>query len=680
MANGLTNATSPYLLQHAENPVDWWEWGDEAFAEARATNRPVFLSVGYAACHWCHVMAHESFEDRGVADVLNAGFVPVKVDREERPDVDAVYMDATVAMTGQGGWPMTCLLTPEGDPFWCGTYLPRPQLLQLLQAISTAWGDREAEVRASGAAVVDALTRAQSAPGGSLPLDTDLLGDAVASLTRSFDQEHGGFGTAPKFPPSMVLEFLLRHHARTGSTSAWRMLKETAVAMARGGLYDQLGGGFARYAVDRAWVVPHFEKMLYDNAQLLRVYAHVWQAAGQRASAGHDGDTGEATALRALAERVVRETAQFLLTDLRTTEGGFASSLDADTDGVEGATYVWTPEQLVEVLGPDDGARAADLLAVTPGGTFEHGTSTLQLLSDPDDPQWWAGARSHLRAARAARPQPDLDDKVVTAWNGLAIAALAEAGWLLEEPDWVRAATHAATLVVGTHLVDGRLRRSSRAGRVGSAEAVAEDHGDLIEGLVVLHAVTADPQWLHVAGTLLDDAVARFGDDATPAPGEALVIHDTASNAERLVLRPRARGDNAEPCGQSAIASALLSYGAAAGSGRHLELGRQALAPMGTIAARDPRFAGWALAAAEAATAGPLQVAISDGTGQEELQAVAREAAPAGSLVVAGRAGQVPLLEDRPDVDGLAAAYVCRGTVCDLPVTTAAALREALRP
>jgi len=667
MANRLAGATSPYLLQHADNPVDWREWSDEAFAEARETNRPVFLSVGYAACHWCHVMAHESFEDDGVAEVLNAGFVPVKVDREERPDVDAVYMDATVAMTGQGGWPMTCLLTPEGEPFWCGTYLPHPQLLQLLQAVSTAWREREDEVRASGAHVVDALTRAQAAPGESFAIDAEVLDAAVASLTRSFDQEHAGFGTAPKFPPSMVLEFLVRHHARTGNTSAWRMLEETAVAMARGGLYDQVAGGFARYAVDQAWVVPHFEKMLYDNALLLRVYAHLWQAAGQ------------GTATRALAGRVVRETAHFLLTDLRTAEGGFASSLDADTDGVEGATYVWTPGQLVEVLGDNDGARAAELLSVTAGGTFEHGSSTLQLHSDPDDTNWWAAVRNRLRAARAARPQPDLDDKVVTAWNGLAIAALAEAGWLLEEPDWVEAATAAATLVTGTHVVDGRLRRSSRAGRVGAAEAVAEDYGDLVEGLVVLHAVTADRHWLELAGTLLDDAVERFSDGADPAPGEPLVIHDTASDAERLVLRPRARGDNAEPCGQSAIAGALLAYGAAAGSGRHLTLGRQALLPMGAIAARDPRFAGWALAVAEAGAAGPLQVAISDGAGREELVAAARTSAPAGSLVVFGHAGQVPLLEDRPSVDGRAAAYVCRGTVCGLPVTGGPALLEALR-
>jgi hypothetical protein len=663
MANRLADSTSPYLRQHADNPVDWWEWSPAAFDEARRSNRPIFLSIGYAACHWCHVMAHESFEDDMVAATLNGGFVPVKVDREERPDVDSVYMDATVAMTGHGGWPMTCLLTPNGEPFWCGTYLPRTQLLQLLSAISSAWSAQESHVRDRGAAVVEALTQAQATPTDARPMGAGILDGAVATLTRSFDRQHPGFGNAPKFPPSMVLEFLVRHHARTGSPSAWTMLEGTAVAMARGGIYDQLGGGFARYAVDRAWVVPHFEKMLYDNAQLLRFYAHLWQAATQV-------DGAETT--RALAGRVVEETARFLLDDLRTPEGGFASSLDADTDGVEGATYVWTRPQLQEVLGPQDGPRAADLLVVTEHGTFEHGTSTLQLPRDPSDPAWWATARERLREARDRRPQPALDDKVVTAWNGLAISALTEAGWLFDEPTWVSAAEDAASLVVERHVVGGRLRRSSRAGAVGSAEAVAEDFGNLVEGLVFLHAVTAEPRWLDVAGGLLKDATSRFGD------GNG-VFHDTAADAEELVLRPRARGDNAEPSGQSSMASALLSYGAAVGSGDHLSLGTQALAPMAAVAQQDPRFAGWALAAGEAALAGPLQVAISDGVGQAELVTVARETAPPGALVVVGRPGPTPpLLESRPPVDGRAAAYVCRGTVCDLPVTAPEGLRTAL--
>ena len=448
MANRLATATSPYLLQHADNPVDWREWGEEAFAEARRRDVPVLLSVGYAACHWCHVMAHESFEDAGVATAVNDRFVAVKVDREERPDVDAVYMSATTALTGQGGWPMTCFLTPDGHPFYCGTYYPREHFLALLDAVAEAWTERRDAVEQQGAAITDAVSRT-SALLTPDRLDDDALADAARLVARDADATHGGFGGAPKFPPSMTLEHLLRHHARTGDSEALRLVERTCEGMARGGIYDQLAGGFARYAVDAAWVVPHFEKMLYDNAQLLRVYLHLYRATGS-----------------ARAERVARETAEFLRTELRTPEGGFASALDADTDGVEGLTSVWTPEQLTDVLGPADGARAAEVLSVTPEGTFKDGTSTLQLREDPD-PGWWAGVRTRLAEARSRRPQPSRDDKVVTAWNGLAVAALAESGVLLGEPDHVAAARECAELVLGLHLVDGRLRRASRGSAAG---------------------------------------------------------------------------------------------------------------------------------------------------------------------------------------------------------------------
>ena len=455
MANRLAGSSSPYLLQHADNPVDWWEWGEPAFEEARRRDLPVLLSVGYAACHWCHVMAHESFEDDEVAEVVNAGYVAVKVDREERPDVDAVYMAATTALTGHGGWPMTCLLTPAGDPFFAGTYLPKQQLLALLANAGEVWATQRERVLASGAHVAQQL-REHTGPPSPTTLDADVCDTAARRLRSTYDEARGGFGGAPKFPPSMVLEFLLRHHARTGSADALAMVRGTCAAMARGGLYDQLGGGFARYSVDADWVVPHFEKMLYDNALLLRLYVHLWRTTGDP-----------------LARRVAEETAEFLLRDLRTDEGGFASALDADTvvDGRshEGLTYAWTPAQLVEVLGHDDGERAAALLSVTAAGTFEQGSSTLQLPVDPDDPSWWAATRSRLLRARADRPQPSRDDKVVTAWNGLAIAALADAGALLARPDLVAAAETAAAFVLDVHLVDGLLRRTSRAGEVGSA-------------------------------------------------------------------------------------------------------------------------------------------------------------------------------------------------------------------
>jgi uncharacterized protein YyaL (SSP411 family) len=656
MPNRLATATSPYLLQHADNPVDWWEWGDDAFAEARRRDVPVLLSVGYAACHWCHVMAHESFEHAGVAAAVNARFVAVKVDREERPDVDAVYMAATTELTGQGGWPMTCFLTPEGEPFYCGTYYPREQFLALLDAITEAWTQRRDAVERQGAAITDAVARR------SAQLTPEALGDAALDLAtrlmaRHADPLRGGFGGAPKFPPSMTLEHLLRHHARTGDAEALRLVERTCEAMARGGIYDQLAGGFARYAVDAAWVVPHFEKMLYDNAQLLRVYLHLYRATGS-----------------ALAERVARETAGFLLADLRTPEGGFASALDADTDGVEGLTYVWTPEQLAEVLGPDDGARTAEVLSVTPEGTFEEGTSTLQLHDDPD-PDWWTAVRARLADARATRPQPARDDKVVTAWNGLAIAALAEAGALLGVPGYVSAARGCAELVLRLHLVDGRLRRASRNGVVGAAPGVAADHGDLAEGLLALHQATGEPRWLEAAGDLLDVALARFGDGAGG-------FFDVADDAERLVSRPKDPTDGAEPAGQSSLAGALGAYAALTGSARHRAAAEAAVAAAGGLARQAPRFAGWALATAEALAAGPLQVAVvgHDDEARAALERVARGATSPGLVVAVGEPDSpgVPLLADRPLVDGRAAAYVCRGFVCDRPVTTTEDLARAL--
>jgi len=440
MANRLASATSPYLLQHKDNPVDWWEWSDEAFEEARRLDVPVLLSVGYAACHWCHVMAHESFEDPRIADFMSGRFVAIKVDREERPDVDAVYMTATQALTGSGGWPMTVFLTPDRKPFYAGTYFPpsprhgMPSFGQLLASIYGTWKEKRGDILDAAGRITQALEETRLRLDAVDGLDPEAVRTALDAgvdvLASSYDVARGGFGGAPKFPPSMVLEALLRNHARTGDTRALAMVEGTCEAMARGGMYDQLAGGFARYSVDAGWVVPHFEKMLYDNGLLLRVYAHWWRATGSP-----------------LAERIVRGTASFLLERLRTPEGAFASALDADTvvDGHshEGLTYAWTPDQLADVLGPQDGARAADLLGVTPAGTFEHGSSTLRMPRDPDDPPWWEQVRVRLLAARDTRPQPARDDKVVTAWNGLAVAGLADAGVLLDRPDLLEAAARA---------------------------------------------------------------------------------------------------------------------------------------------------------------------------------------------------------------------------------------------
>ncbi|UFU03340.1 thioredoxin domain-containing protein [Ruania suaedae] len=655
MSNRLAQATSPYLLQHADNPVDWYEWGEAAFAEARERDVPILLSVGYAACHWCHVMAHESFEDEQVAALMNRGFVAVKVDREERPDVDAVYMQATQAMTGHGGWPMTCLLTPTGQPFYCGTYFPRTQFLSLLQAITEVWDERREEVLTGADQITRRLLEATAtaSPDEARVPDEAMLASAVGRLAAQADTRHGGFGTAPKFPPSMTVQHLLRHHARTGSTAALDLVERTCEAMARGGIYDQLAGGFARYSVDEAWVVPHFEKMLYDNALLLRAYLHWYKATGEP-----------------LARRVVTETAQFLLRDLRTPEGGFAASLDADTDGVEGLTYVWTPAQLAEVLGAGDAARAAELLGVTESGTFEEGASTLRMLGDP--PPEWPVWREHLLAARSRRPQPARDDKVVTSWNGLAIAALAEAGAVLEQAEWVEVAVTCADLLLATHTTTAqgpiRVLRASRDGRAGEPAGVADDYGNLAEGLLALHQATGHLRWLDVAGEILSSAVDQFS-----APGGG--FYDTAADAERLVLRLRGVSDNAEPCGTSSLAGALLTFSALTGE-RRGEAERAIAAGSATIGA-DPRFAGWFLTVAEAALGGPVQVAVAGEDASAAAMIAQARASTSPGLVLAYTPGH-PLLADRPTVAGQSAAYVCRGRVCDLPVTSVADLRRSL--
>ncbi len=660
MARRLAAALSPYLRQHADNPVDWWEWGPDAFAEARRLDVPILLSVGYAACHWCHVMAHESFESNDVAAALSGRFVAIKVDREERPDVDAIYMAATTALTGRGGWPMTVLLTPELTPFWCGTYLAKAQFLALVDAASDAWTTRRDEVDRSAGQILEAVTRAVS-PQPAVPIDEVGLASAAAALARTFDRRHGGFGHAPKFPPAMTLLFLLRHAERTGSATAMEMVTQTCEAMAYGGLYDQIGGGFARYAVDAAWVVPHFEKMLYDNALLAQVYVQWWRATGHP-----------------LGRRVAQETCEMLLRDFRTAEGGFASSLDADTDGVEGATYVWTPRELVEVLGEADGIRSAQVLGVTAEGTFEHGTSTLRWtlgVPDPDEERWWQGVRGRLGAARATRPQPARDDKVVASWNGLAITALTQVGVALDEPRFVTAAVEAAEWLLEHHVIDGRLRRVSREGLVGDARAVADDYGNLGSACAQLFTATSDPVWLTRAGDLLRDAADLFA-------GDGGVFYDTEALTD-LVTRPHSAADNAEPSGQSAIATALLEYAVLAGSADAIAGADAALGVGGGLARHDPRFAGWTLAAAESRASGPVCIVVIHDDPERsgaDLLRVARHASPSGSFVVAARPDQhdVALALGRGLVGGQPTAYVCRGMVCSAPVTDPSALQALL--
>ncbi len=661
MVNRLAGATSPYLRQHADNPVSWREWDADALAEAARRDVPILLSIGYAACHWCHVMADESFEDDGVAAVANAGFVCIKVDREERPDLDAIYMDATVAITGQGGWPMTCFLTPDGRPFFCGTYYPKAAFLELLSAVTDAWTTRRDEVeRVSGRITDELRQRTGRLPGGP-PVSPQLCDHAVSTVLADEDVTHGGFGGAPKFPPSALLEALLRHHERTGSAQALRAVERTASAMAGGGIYDQLAGGFARYSVDNAWVVPHFEKMLYDNALLLRAYAHWARRTGS-----------------ALAARIAGETADFLLRDL--SDGPlFISSLDADADGREGSTYVWTPEQLIEVLGADDGAWAAGVFGVTAAGTFEHGESVLQLPADPDDAERLARVRAALLAVRANRVQPGRDDKIVTAWNGLAITALAEASVALGRPDLLAAADDCADALLDRHLVDGRLRRTSNGGVVGSGVGMLEDYAALATGLLTLYQHSGDPRRPVAATGLLDTALAHFTypDDPDDLGG----WFDAPDDAEALLLRPSGATDDATPSGASLITEALLTAGHLVERGqRYADAAAASLQRYSVLLSRAPRAAGHWLSVAEAALGGPLQIAVATkgDPSSSDLGRAARRLAPGGAVVVIGTPDSQPLLAARPPIDGADAAYVCRGQVCGLPVTTVEDLAAGL--
>ncbi|MEU6364558.1 thioredoxin domain-containing protein [Streptomyces sp. NPDC046931] len=672
--NRLAHETSPYLLQHADNPVDWWPWSAEAFDEARKRNVPVLLSVGYSSCHWCHVMAHESFEDPETAAYLNERFVSVKVDREERPDVDAVYMEAVQAATGQGGWPMTVFLTPDAEPFYFGTYFPpaprhgMPSFRQVLQGVHQAWADRREEVTEVAGKIVRDLAGREFQYGDTRTPGEEELAQALLGLTREYDPQRGGFGGAPKFPPSMVLEFLLRHHARTGSEGALQMAEDTCERMARGGLYDQLGGGFARYSVDRDWVVPHFEKMLYDNALLCRVYAHLWRATGS-----------------GLARRVALETADFMVRELRTAEGGFASALDADSDDghgrhVEGAFYVWTPAQLAEVLGPQDAELAAQYFGVTEEGTFEHGASVLQLPRGEGvfDAERVESIRRRLFEARARRPAPGRDDKVVAAWNGLAVAALAETGAYFDRPDLVDAAIGAADLLVRVHMDEqARLARTSKDGRAGANAGVLEDYADVAEGFLALASVTGEGVWLEFAGLLLGQVLTRFTD-------ESGALYDTAADAEKLIRRPQDPTDNAAPSGWTAAAGALLAYAAQTGAEPHRTAAERALGVVKALGPRVPRFIGWGLAVAEAFLDGPREVAIVgpslDDPATRTLHRTALLGTAPGAVVAVGtpESDEFPLLVDRIPANGEPTAYVCRNFTCDAPTTDPERLRRSL--
>ena len=669
MANRLAAASSPYLRMHADNPIDWWEWGPDALAEARASNRPILLSVGYASCHWCHVMAHESFSDPAVAAVVNPSFVAVKVDREERPDVDAVYMKATQALTGSGGWPMTVFLTPDGRPLFAGTYYPpvptsgMPSFTQVVEAIAEAWQQRGDEASSSADAIVAALADSFAVPAAAGPVEVwPLLQQAAAG----FDAVHGGFGIAPKFPAPLLIDALLVK----GDPGTLDVAQRSLEAMARGGIHDQLGGGFHRYSVDAGWVTPHFEKMLYDNALLLGSYVRGW-----RRTADHE------PVLRWHHERVVRGIAGWLGRELRTEAGGFASSLDADSLDAhgtqhEGIYYCWNPDLLADALGREDGDWAADAFHVTRAGTFEHGLSTLQLRGTPDSGRLTI-VSERLLAERFRRYAPARDDKVVAAWNGWAIDSLVQAAVVFDEPDWLELARGAAEYLWDVHWVEGRLRRSSLDGVPGGVDGFADDYGAVALGFARLAGAVGESGWLDRARTLLDVALPLFdaGDGG---------FYDSAADAEELFARPRELSDNPTPSGTSALVAALRLVGLLADVPAYQERADAAASTLRGMLQAAPRFAGSALADAlvadEARTGLKPAVAVvvsEDGDPLGRLARAVWRMAPAGTAVVVGRPGTEGFahhFDERPEPG----AYVCRGTVCFPPTSDLKELRTAL--
>jgi uncharacterized protein len=654
MANALAQETSPYLLQHRDNPVDWLPWGEEALARARELDRPLLVSIGYSACHWCHVMERESFEDPEIATLMNERFVCVKVDREERPDVDAIYMEAVQAMTGHGGWPLNVFITPEQVPFYAGTYFPpqprqgMPSWPMVLGAVAEAWQSKRDEIRAQGSVLAARLSGATMLKPAAGPLDASILDDAVAEARSHFDAVNGGWGGAPKFPASSTIEFLLRR----GETA---MALQTLRSMASGGIFDQAGGGFARYTVDATWTVPHFEKMLYDNALLARAYLHGWQVSDDP-----------------ILRRTAEETLDWVLREMTGPEGGFYSALDADSEGVEGKFYVWTVDELRDVLGADADVALA-WFGATERGNFE-GANILESRGPEPEPEVRARIRAALLAAREERIRPGLDDKRLTAWNALMISALAEAGAVLERMDYLDAARDAATFLLDElRDSDGRLLRTYNAGEA-KLNAYLEDHAFLLEALLALYEATFEPRWFHAARELADTLIERFADD------ERGGFFQTSSDHEQLVARRKEIDDAPIPSGQSSAAFGLLRLAALTGEARYEEQGASVLRLFADLLRRSPLAFGHLLQALDFHLAPAREVALvgPDTTALE--RAVRAEFRP--HVVLARGDGDdaagVPLLEGRTALDGRAAAYVCERFSCLRPVSEPAELQALL--
>jgi uncharacterized protein len=649
--NRLGSETSPYLRQHAENPVDWYPWGSEAFEAARARNVPILLSVGYSACHWCHVMAHECFEDEEVAAEMNRRFVNIKVDREERPDVDAIYMDAVQALTGRGGWPMTVFLTPGRQPFYGGTYFPKPHFLQLMDAIDDVWQNKQADVAQNVGALMEALGRTSTVtPGEGIP-GVEVINTALQQLGQNFDSEWGGFGAAPKFPSTMNLDLVLRAHLRTPSDAARTVVTTSLDAMSSGGMYDHIGGGFARYSVDREWLVPHFEKMLYDQALLTRVYVHAWLVFGEERW-----------------KQIAEETIDYVLGEMTHPEGGWYSAEDADSPdesghGHEGLFYTWTPAEFVDLLGPELGHEAIEWWELTEPGNFEGRNipSRIQHRGELQRPAHIEQARQALFQARSRRPRPGLDDKILTEWNALFLATLAEAGAAMDREDWIAAAVkNAEFLLRELRRPDGRWHRSWQADGDPPArhDALAGDHAALFDAFVRLAEATGQARWIDDAITVADTLLDHFWD---PTAGG---VFTTADDAEALIVRQKELMDNATPSANSVAAVALYRLAALTGEARFGNHGDQILQLLGRVLPQAPTAFGNALAAVDMRLNGLAEVLVTGD--RPDLLAVVRSRWLPNAVVAWGERFDSPLWADRPD----GFCYVCENFTCSLPVSS----------
>ncbi|MEA2451460.1 MAG: uncharacterized protein QOG04_170 [Actinomycetota bacterium] len=664
MSNRLAHETSPYLLQHKDNPVDWYPWGEEALERAKLEEKPILLSIGYSACHWCHVMERESFEDPAVAAVMNENFVCIKVDREERPDLDAVYMEAVQTMTGQGGWPMTVFLTPSTVPFYGGTYFPpedrygMPSFGRLLGAITETWQKRRGEAEEQGRNLLEHVGALSKLLPSSDPITDVILREAFRVLRQTFDPEWGGFGGAPKFPQPMIVDLLLRFGSRSRD-EADAMARRTLDAMSSGGMFDQLGGGFARYSVDREWIVPHFEKMLYDNAQLIRTYARAWQRYGDERYSD-----------------VARATAGWMLDEMLDPAGGFWSSLDADSEGEEGKFYVWDYEEFRDVAGTDADAALAHW-GITPQGNFEG--NNIPVYAEPPGSEGIEDARARLLAHRALRERPATDSKVLTGWNALAAAGLAEAGWILDEPGWIQAAQRAMRFVMEMMIVDGRLMRSYRS--VNGHDDVrhlgyCEDYAFVLEACLVLFETTSEPMWLEHARWAADEVIRLFADPANEG------FFTTGSDAEALITRSKDLFDNAIPSANSVLAIELQRLALISGEHRYEEKALGIIRLMKEPMLRSPGGFGHLLAAVDFYTGTPLEIVIVGERGdpgtEAMLKVVHEHFLPNRVIVVGTDEKATPLLAARPMRDGRATAYVCRRGICKTPVSTPAELAAEL--